>query len=109
MSPSMAGPTMTGAELAMQVAVMMSLARPLAMAPSQRAVAGATRMASAVSAATMCPMRLSDCSSSGSSITGRPDSASSVSGPMKWVAASLIITCTSAPARVSSRSSSAPL
>jgi hypothetical protein len=36
MSPSMAGPTMTGAPVARQVAVMMSSARPLAVAPSQR-------------------------------------------------------------------------
>ncbi len=109
MSPSIAGATTTGALEARQVAVRMSLARPLAIAPSQWAVAGAMRMASAASAATMCPMRRSDWSSSGSSITGRPDSASIVSGPMKWVAASLIITCTSAPARTSSRSSSAAL
>ena len=40
------------------------------MAAIQRAVAGATRTTSAVSAATMCPMRRSGSSSSGSSIDG---------------------------------------
>ena len=46
-SPSIAGATTTGAAEARQVAVMTSSARPPAMAPSQRAVAGATRIASA--------------------------------------------------------------
>ena len=109
MSPSMAGATTTGARVARQVAVMMSSARPLAMAPSQRAVAGATSTASAASAATMWLMRRSACSSRGSSMTGRPESVSIVSGPMKWVAARLIMTCTSAPAATSWRSSSAAL
>ena len=79
------------------------------MAPSQRAVAGATTIASALSAATTCPMRRSGSSSSGSSITARRLSASSVSGPMNAVAVRLISTCTSAPAADSRRTSSAAL
>ena len=77
------GPRPPVRRVARQVAVMTSSARPLAMAPSQRAVAGATSTASAASAATMWLMRRSACSSSGSSMTGRPESVSSVSGPMK--------------------------
>ena len=57
MSPSIAGATTTGAEVARQVAVTTSPARPAAIAPSQCAVAGATRIASAESAATMWPIR----------------------------------------------------
>ena len=47
MSPSIAGATTTGAALARQVAVTTSAASPLAIAPSQCAVAGATTIASA--------------------------------------------------------------
>ena len=50
--------------VARQVAVTTSPARPLAIAPSQCAVAGATTIASAVSATTMCPIRPSGSSSS---------------------------------------------
>ena len=46
-SPSIAGATTTGAAVARQVAVTTSSARPLAIAPSQCAVAGATTIASA--------------------------------------------------------------
>ena len=42
MSPSIAGANTTGAEVARQVATTVSLAMPFAIAPSQRAVAGAT-------------------------------------------------------------------
>ncbi len=62
------------------------------MAASHRAVAGATTIASAESAATMCPMRRSASSSSGSCITGRRLSVSSVSGPMNCVAEWVIST-----------------
>ena len=48
-----------------------------------------------VSAATMCPMRRSGSSSSGSSITRRRLSVSSVRGPMNCVAVWVISTCTS--------------
>ena len=108
-SPSMAGATMTGAAVARQVAVMASPARPLAMAASQWAVAGATRMASAASAATMCAMRSSGSSSSGSCSTWRRVSAASVSGPRKCVALGVMAACTSAPAAWSARASSAAL
>ena len=44
MSPSIAGATTTGADEARHVAVITSSARPAAIAASQRAVAGATRI-----------------------------------------------------------------
>ncbi|MNK89247.1 hypothetical protein D3C87_1092500 [compost metagenome] len=50
-------------------------------------------------------MRASHCDRN----TGRPDSACMVTGVMKCVAASVIATCTVAPALVSSRTSSADL
>jgi hypothetical protein len=52
-SPSIAGATTSGAFDARHVAVMTSSVRPFAIAAIQRAVAGATTIASAVSAATM--------------------------------------------------------
>jgi len=52
-SPSIAGATTTGAVVARQAAVTASPASPPAIAPSHCAVAGATRIASALSAATM--------------------------------------------------------
>ena len=67
--------------VARQVAVTTSPASPLAIAPSQCAVAGATTMASAVSARTMCPIRPSGSRSSRSVSTGWRDSAAKVSGP----------------------------
>src|SRR5262245_14933642 len=70
-SPSIAGATTTGAAEARQVAVTTSSARPLAIAAIHRAVAGATRIKSAESAATMCEIRWSGSSSSGSVITWR--------------------------------------
>jgi hypothetical protein len=65
----MAGATTTGADVARAVAVTVSAARPLAIAPSQWAVAGATTSASAVSAATMWPIRPSGSSASTSDST----------------------------------------
>ena len=56
-SPSIAGATTTGAEVARQAAVIGSPARPPAIAPSHWAVAGATTIASALSATTMWPIR----------------------------------------------------
>ena len=56
-SPSIAGATTTGAAVARHVAVTASPARPVAMAASQWAVAGATTIASALSAITMWPIR----------------------------------------------------
>ena len=109
MSPSIAGATMTGADDAMVVAVITSSARPAAIAASQRAVAGATTMASAVSAATMWPIRPSASNSSGSSIGRRRVSVSSVSGPTNACAEWLISGCTSAPSAVSARAISADL
>ena len=57
MSPSIAGATTTGAEVARQAAVTTSPASPLAIAPSQWAVAGATTTRRRASATTMCPIR----------------------------------------------------
>ena len=87
MSPSIAGATTTGADVARQVAVTTSPARPLAIAPSQCAVAGATTIASAaVGRPTMCPIRPSGSRSSTSVSTGWRDSAANDSGPTKRVA-----------------------
>ena len=109
MSPSMAGATTTGADVARQMAVTTSSARPAAMAASQRAVAGATTTRSAVSAATMCPMRESASSSRGSSWTLRRVSVSSVNGPRNWAAEWVMAAWTSAPAAIRARASSAAL
>jgi hypothetical protein len=54
---SIAGATTIGAADARQVAVTTSPAIPFAIIPSQWAVAGATTIASAVSAMTMWPIR----------------------------------------------------
>lgn len=66
-------------------------------------------MASASRERSMCgmllPMRPSHCDVK----TGRPESACIVTGVMKCVAASVITTCTVAPALVKSRTSSADL
>jgi hypothetical protein len=91
------------------VAVITSSARPAAIAASQRAVAGATRIASAESAATMWAIRPSGSSSSGSAIGRWRVSVSSVSGPMNACAEWVISGCTSAPAAVSARANSADL
>ena len=109
MSPSMAGATTTGAADASTVAVTTSPASPLAIAPRKCAVAGATTMASALSATTMCPIRPSGSSSRMSVSTGWRDRAAKVSGPTNRVAAGLSITATSAPSARRSRSSSTAL
>lgn len=71
--------------------------------------AGATTMASASRDRSMCAMLLPTRSSHWDVNTGRPDSACIVTGVMKCVAASVITTCTVAPALVSRRTSSADL
>ena len=109
MSPSIAGATTTGAEVARAVAVTTSPASPPAIAPSQCAVAGATTIASAVSATTMWPIRPSGSRSSSSVSTGWRESAANESGPTKRVAAGVSITATSAPSARSRRSSSTAL
>ena len=98
-----------GADVARQAAVTTSPARPLAIAPSQWAVAGATTIASAVSAMTMWPIRPSGRSSMSSVSTGWRESAAKDSGPTKRVAEGESRTTTSAPSAVSSRSSSTAL
>ena len=109
MSPSIAGATTTGADVARQAASTASSAIPPAIAPSQRAVAGATTMASAVSAITMCPIRWSGSRSRTSVSTGWRDSAWNVSGPTKRVADGVSMTTTSAPSAVRRLSSSTDL
>ena len=79
------------------------------MAASQRAVAGATRIKSAESAATMWAMRWSGSSSSGSVIGRRRVSVCSVSGPRNACAEWVISGWTSAPSAISARASSADL
>ena len=108
-SPSIAGATTTGARAARQVIVITSSASPPAMAASQRAVAGATTMASARSPAATWAMRWSGRSASGSRTTGRRLRVSNVRGPTKCVDASVMRTCTSAPSEAMSRSSSTAL
>ena len=105
----MAGAMTTDAEVARQMAVTTSSARPAAMAAIQRAVAGATMIRSALSAATMWPMRESGSSSNGSSWTERRVSVSSVNGPRNLAAEWVIAAWTSAPAATSARASSAAL
>jgi hypothetical protein len=83
--------------------------RPLAIAASQCAVAGATTSASAESAITMWPMRPSGRRSSTSISTGWRDRAANDSGPTNRVATGESSTTTSAPSAVRSRSSSTAL
>ncbi len=73
------------------------------------ALAGATRMASASRERLMCAMLLGSRASHWLLTTGWPESACIVTGVMNCVAASVITTCTRAPARTSSRTSSADL
>ncbi len=70
---------------------------------------GATRMASAPRLRSMCAMLLSTRASHWLLWTGWPDSACIVTAVMKWVAASVMTTRTSAPALVMARHSSAAL
>ena len=109
MSPSIAGANTTGAAVARQVAVTASFAMPFAIAPSQRAVAGATTIASAVSATTMCPIRWSGSRPRTSVSTACRERAPNVSGPTNVAADGVSITTTSAPSARSSRTSSTAL
>ena len=92
MSPSIAGATTTGADDARQVAVTTSPGQTGGHRASQCAVAGATTMASAVSATTMWPIRPSGSRSRTSVSTGWRDSAANDSGPTKRVADGVSIT-----------------
>jgi hypothetical protein len=109
MSPSIAGATTTGAEVARQAALTTSPDSPLAIAASQCAVAGATTIASALSPMTMCPIRPSGSRARTSVSTGWRDRAANERGPTKWVAAGVSITATSAPSARRRRSSSTAL
>ena len=109
MPPSIAGATTTGTVVARQAAVIESPAMPLAMAPSQWAVAGATTIPSTSFAALMWPIRPSSWRASTSASTGWRLNVSSVSGPMNAVAEGVIRTRTSAPSVWSMRSSSTAL
>jgi hypothetical protein len=108
-SPSIAGATTTGAAEASVVAVTVSLASPFAIAPSQCAVAGATRIASAESATTMWPMRPSGSRAMTSCSTGWRVRASSASGATKRAAAGVRSATTSASSAWSARTSSGAL
>ena len=109
MSPSMAGATTTGADVARHVAVTTSPDRPPAIAPSQCAVAGATTTTSAVSATTMWPIRPSGSRASTSVSTGWRDRAANDSGPTNCAADGVSMTDTSAPSARRRRSSSTAL
>src|SRR5512146_1116014 len=86
-----------------------SAARPRASRAMVRAVAGARTRRSARWVASMWPMRWLYSSDHMSSNTPWRDSVSNVSGATNLVAASVMTTCTSAPAFVSSRSNSTAL
>ena len=73
------------------------------------ALAGATSTALASRVRSMCAMLLGCRASHWLLKTGRPLSACIVTGVMNCAAASVITTCTVAPARTSSRTSSADL
>ena len=94
---------------ARQVSVSRSAARPCASWASRSALAGATRIASASRPRLMCGMLLGSRASHWLSTTGRLLSACSVTGVMNCAAASVISTCTVAPALTSKRHSSADL
>ncbi|MCY1249938.1 hypothetical protein D9M72_635200 [compost metagenome] len=82
---------------------------PLARRAMKSVEAGAMTMASASRDRSMCAMLLSMRASHCDRKTGRPDRACIVTGVMKCVAASVMATCTVAPALVSRRTSSADL
>jgi hypothetical protein len=108
----MAGATSSGQRSrgrASAVRLTISSARPCASRAIMSALAGAISIASAARLVLMCCMALGAAASHWLSTTGRPDSACSVTGVMNCVAASLISTCTSAPALTSRRTSSATL
>lgn len=109
MSPSIAGATTTGALVARHAAATVSPAIPPAMVPIQWAVAGATTIASAASAMTMCPIRPSGRRARTSVSTGCRDSAANDRGPTNRLAAGVSITTTSAPSARRRRSSSTAL
>ena len=87
----------------------MTSARPCASLAMKSALAGATSTASASRVRLMCAMLLPGRASHWFVNTARLDSACIVTGVMKRSAASVITTCTVAPALTSSRVSSAAL
>ncbi len=86
-----------------------SSARPWASLAMKSALAGATSTASASRVRLMCAMLLGSRASHWLVCTVRPDSACIVTALMNCSAASVMTTCTTAPARTSSRVSSAAL
>ena len=86
-----------------------SSARPWASLAMKSALAGATTMACASRDRLMCAMLLGWLASHWLLATARPLRACIVTGVMNWVAASVITTCTVAPALTSSRTNSAVL
>jgi hypothetical protein len=94
---------------ATQASASRSSARPCSSRARKSALAGATTIASASRVRLMCAMLLGSRASHGSANTGRPESACSVTAPMKRCADSVITTCTLAPSLAYARTSSAPL
>ena len=94
---------------ARQVSDRISPARPCTSCAMKSAEAGATRIASASRPSWMWAMLLSGRLSHWLSTTGRLVRACIVTGVMNWQAASVITTCTLAPALTSSRANSADL
>ena len=93
----MAGATVIGHVAARTMAVRRSFAMPALILAKVLAVAGATIMASAFVASSICSMPLLLCGARVSDKTGCPLKACMVSSVMNDFAASVIITCTSAP------------
>ena len=104
-----AGATAIGRSLARHSVVSRSLAMPAARRARKSALAGATRMASGQRASSIWPIAASAWGSNRLVRTWRPDSAWKVSAPTNSCAASVIATCTSAPASFSLRTRSAAL
>ncbi len=99
----MAGAISTGRLVAHTVVLSRSSEIPLAIFPRKLAVAGAITNRSAQSARLTCRVETNSCGGNRSVQTGFRDTVSSVNGVMKWVADSVMITCTSAPAFPSAR------
>ncbi len=108
-STFIAGASMSGQRRARHSADSRSSASPCATFAMKSALAGATTMRSRSRESSMCAMLSATRLSHRSVHTGCPDSACIVTGVMNRVAASVMATRTSTPARASSRTSSAAL
>jgi len=104
-----AGATSSGQSRASTIVVSRSSASPCAARARKSAEAGATRIRSACRDRSICAIAFGMRASHWSVNTGLPDKAWNVVAVTKWVAPSVIATCTSAPCLPSRRTSSAAL